>query len=169
MTIMKTIAEILCISARTAPKAKGIDNILTCIIEGDIKNKLADEMDRIAKECDHKGFTRDAKGVRTAEIVIAIGTKLQPLNLKICGNCGRKNCAESLNDGVLCAIGIGDLGIALGSLVSKASDLHVDNRIMYSAGLAAKRLGLLDKDVKIVYGIPLSATGKNPFFDREVL
>jgi uncharacterized ferredoxin-like protein len=169
MTIMKTIAEILCISAKTAPKAKGIDNIVTYIIEGDIKKNIADEMEKIAKEYDHKGFTRDAKGVRASEIVIAIGTKLQPLNLKICGNCGRKNCAESLKDGVLCAIGIGDLGIALGSLVAKARDFNVDNRIMYSVGLAVKRLGLFDKDVKIVYGIPLSATGKNPFFDREVL
>jgi uncharacterized ferredoxin-like protein len=32
-------------------------------------------------------------------------------------------------------------------------------------GAAAKDLGLLDADV--ILGIPLSATGKNPFMDRK--
>jgi uncharacterized ferredoxin-like protein len=35
---------------------------------------------------------------------------------------------------------------------------------MYSVGAAAKKLNLLDSDV--IIGIPLSGTGKNPFFDR---
>jgi uncharacterized ferredoxin-like protein len=38
---------------------------------------------------------------------------------------------------------------------------------MYSAGKAAIELGLLGTEVKVAYGIPLSATGKNPFFDRK--
>ena len=57
-----------------------------------------------------------------------------------------------------------DLGIALGSAVKLAAELSIDNRIMCTIGAAAKRLNLLDSDV--VMGIPLSATGKNPFFDR---
>ncbi|MFA5783030.1 MAG: ferredoxin domain-containing protein, partial [Bacteroidales bacterium] len=48
-----------------------------------------------------------------------------------------------------------------------AMDHRVDNRIMYSVGLAVTEMELLGKDVKIVYGIPLSATSKNPFFDRK--
>jgi uncharacterized ferredoxin-like protein len=56
--------------------------------------------------------------------------------------------------------------IKLLSAVSVAMDHRVDNRIMYSAGKAAIEAGLFGPEVKIAYGIPLSATGKNPFFDR---
>jgi uncharacterized ferredoxin-like protein len=37
---------------------------------------------------------------------------------------------------------------------------------MYSAGVGALQLRLLDKKDTVAYGIPLSATGKNIFFDR---
>jgi uncharacterized ferredoxin-like protein len=43
--------------------------------------------------------------------------------------------------------------------------LNADNRIMYRAGVAARDMGLVDWD--FVMGIPLSATGKNIFFDRK--
>jgi len=36
---------------------------------------------------------------------------------------------------------------------------------MYTAGLAAKRLGLVDAD--IVVGVPLSAKAKTIYFDRK--
>jgi uncharacterized ferredoxin-like protein len=58
-----------------------------------------------------------------------------------------------------------DLGIALGSAVKVASNLNIDNRIMYTTGLAAKKLQLLDSD--LIIGIPLSVTGKSPHFDRQ--
>jgi len=58
-----------------------------------------------------------------------------------------------------------DLGIAVGSAVKTASFHNVDNRIMYRAGIAAKSLGMIESN--IAYGIPLSATGKNIFFDRK--
>jgi uncharacterized ferredoxin-like protein len=51
--------------------------------------------------------------------------------------------------------------------VAVAADNRVDNRIMYTAGFAAVKLKLLGEEVKIAYGIPLSATGKNIFFDRK--
>jgi uncharacterized ferredoxin-like protein len=59
------------------------------------------------------------------------------------------------------------LGIAIGSAVGVAMDHRVDNRVMNSVGHAVRELGLMGKDVKIVYGIPLSSSAKNPFFDRE--
>jgi uncharacterized ferredoxin-like protein len=37
---------------------------------------------------------------------------------------------------------------------------------MFSAGLAAQRLNWL-KDCKMVMAIPVSASSKNPFFDRK--
>jgi uncharacterized ferredoxin-like protein len=59
-----------------------------------------------------------------------------------------------------------DLGIAVGSAVKTAQIHNVDNRIMYSGGVAAHNLGLFSKECTVVYAIPLSATGKNIFFDR---
>jgi uncharacterized ferredoxin-like protein len=56
------------------------------------------------------------------------------------------------------------MGIALGSAVRTAGLLCADTRIMYRIGVAARRLGLIDADY--VMGIPLSATGKNIYFDR---
>ena len=41
----------------------------------------------------------------------------------------------------------------------------MDNRILYSAGVAAKELGFLD-DCAIIYAVPLSVNGKNIYFDR---
>jgi uncharacterized ferredoxin-like protein len=58
-----------------------------------------------------------------------------------------------------------DLGIALGSAVKIAGELNIDNRMMYSVGVAAKELQLMDSDV--ITGIPLPITGKNPYFDRK--
>ena len=46
-----------------------------------------------------------------------------------------------------------DLGIAVGSAVSIASDFRIDNRIMYSAGLVAIKTGLLPRSVKVAIGI----------------
>ena len=47
-----------------------------------------------------------------------------------------------------------------------AADMRVDTRVMFSAGLAAQRLHWL-KDCKMVMAIPVSASSKNPFFDRK--
>jgi uncharacterized ferredoxin-like protein len=38
---------------------------------------------------------------------------------------------------------------------------------MYTAGFAAVKLKLLGEEVEIAFGIPVSATGENPFFDRK--
>jgi uncharacterized ferredoxin-like protein len=46
-----------------------------------------------------------------------------------------------------------------------ASMLNVDNRIMYRVGTVAMKLKLLP-DATAVLGIPISARGKNIYFDR---
>ena len=56
----------------------------------------------------------------------------------------------------------------MGSACSKAMDYRVDTRVMFSAGLAAQRLGVLGEDVRQVYAIPVSISSKSPFFDRKV-
>ena len=68
--------------------------------------------------------------------------------------------------GVPCALNTVDVGIAVGSACAMAADLRVDTRVMFSAGLAAQRLDWL-KGCKTVFAIPVSASSKNPFFDRK--
>ncbi len=83
--------------------------------------------------------------------------------------CGIANCQEKQTQKpqTPCVFNTGDLGIAMGSAVSIAIDHRIDNRVMYTIGQAVIDLGILGNDIKIVYGIPLSATSKNPFFDRK--
>ncbi|MFH2138801.1 MAG: DUF2148 domain-containing protein [Candidatus Omnitrophota bacterium] len=166
---LRQIAEFICISARTAPKAKGIDNILTYIIDNDKeKTRLISRMREIAKKENKPGFSRDADNINQAPVLVLIGTKTEPIGLTYCGFCGYPDCAALKKAKGICAYNTIDLGIAVGSAVSKAADFRVDNRLMYSAGKAAIELNFFkDKKVKIALGIPLSATGKNPFFDRK--
>jgi uncharacterized ferredoxin-like protein len=69
--------------------------------------------------------------------------------------------------GGACAFNSIDLGIAAASAAEVAGRFHIDNRMMYSIGRACLDMGLLGKGVKQALGIPLSVTGKNPFFDRK--
>ncbi len=168
------VAKLMCIAARTAPKARGVDNIVTAIVYGEELEKLAKEMERLAEELGYKFFIRDADNVRKSHAVVLIGLKNpEPIGLN-CEACGftcdkirelrsEKRCYKA----PICAMQLLNLGIALGSAVKVASDLNVDNRMMFSIGVAARRLGLIDAD--IVIGIPLAVHGKNPYFDRPPL
>ena len=112
-------------------------------------------------------FIRDANSILLLDVLVLIGTKINPIGVKQCGLCGFVDCNEkNKHPNNPCSFNTGDLGIAIGSAVSIACDSRVDNRIMLSVGKAVKELNLLGSDVKIIYGIPLSASGNSPFFDR---
>jgi uncharacterized ferredoxin-like protein len=172
-------ANLIAVSARTAPKGRGVDNVLTAVATGKEKDKLADAMENKMK---HKrnpisAFKRDAEAIRKSPAVVLIGVKgtmpkkpEDPLN---CGACGNETCADFIKvkkkrgedfTGPICIFEAVDLGIALGSAAKTASEMNIDNRLMYTLGAAAKDLELLDADV--IIGIPLSVTGKNIYFDR---
>jgi len=164
------VAELMALAARTAPKAHGKDFITIKIISGETLSRLADEMVRYGQESGKKNFDRDGENVRRSEAVLLIGLdKPKPVGLN-CGACGYPRCGmleekegpEFL--GGICSWRLVDLGIALGSAVKVAALLNADNRIFYRAGVAARRMGLIEGHV--VVGIPLSATGKNIYFDR---
>lgn len=160
------VAELMCLSARTAPKARGVDNLVVMIIRAGIKDRVADEMRKIAKSSGAQFFERDARCVEKASLVILMGQKVKPVGVSPCGFCGYKDCQDNVKNSGMCAISIGDLGIALSSAVTVAAHHHVDNRIMFSIGKAALNLDIFGEDVKVAYGIPLSVSGKSPFFDR---
>lgn len=162
------IAQKMCVAARTAPKTKGDDYISACIVTGEEKENLALEMERLSDEFNYGFFKRDAGNLRNSFAVVLIGVKnhYRALN-EGCGYCNFKNCAECAKHGGMCAYGPIDLGIAIGSAVSTATDARVDNRVMFSAGRAALSLEILGKGIQDVIGIPISALGKSPYFDRS--
>ena len=165
--VLLRIAEEMVLAAKTAPKAKGIDLLEMCILSGGEIEPLAYKMKEIGERESHPTFLRDGENIKSASVIVILGTRKKTIGLKYCSFCGYANCAENEKAHGICAFNPGDLGIAVGSAVSVAMDHRIDNRIMYTIGKAAIELGLLGKESVIAYGIPLSATGKNPFFDRR--
>jgi uncharacterized ferredoxin-like protein len=168
-------SKLMLISARTAPKSGGVDDILTAIVVGEEKDSLALEMERIAEERGINGFRRDAKNVRDSDAVVLIGVRGAKKFGLDCGACGYPSCedferAEKKEGrdflGPTCIFKALDLGIALGSAVKTASMLNVDNRIMYRIGVAARRLKFMP-EASVIMGVPLSAKGKSIYFDRK--
>lgn len=165
---VEEVAALMCAAARTAPKAKGTDNLATLVVTGKDKDKLSEEMRRIAKETNIKEFVRDADCVDASGAVVLLGQRPVQLNVTYCGYCGYENCAENMKKSNVCALSVSDLGTAVGSAAVVAAKHFIDNRIMYRAGRAALNLGLFqDEKVRLAYGIPLSVSGKSPFFDRK--
>jgi len=165
---LKETASRMAVAARTAPKARGMDTFEIKIAEGDSVKKLAEKMSRIAIDEDIPFFKRDADNILDCPVVFLIGTTIRSIGLKKCGMCGFASCEEkNKNPSVPCVFNTGDLGIAVGSAASVCMDDRADNRIMYTIGQAAMELGFFETDIRIAYGIPLSATSKNPFFDRK--
>ena len=158
------VARQMMTAARTAPKGKGVDIIEVALVTDEDIKKLSEQLISLSEEKGMKFFLHDADNILSAECVLLIGTRelAQGLN---CGHCGFPTCAER-SVGVPCIINSVDVGIAIGSACATAADHRVDTRVMFSAGLAAQRLDIL-KGCKQVFAIPVSASSKNPFFDRK--
>jgi uncharacterized ferredoxin-like protein len=167
---LKTAADLMALSARTAPKSRGEDFVMVKTIVGTEVERLAQAMVKYGEETGKGNFDRDGENTRKSPVVLLIGIKdSTPVGLN-CGACGEEKCgALKVREGPEysgphCALRLLDMGIALGSAVKTASLLNVDNRIMYRIGTVARRIGIVDWD--FVMGIPLSATGKSIYFDR---
>lgn len=170
-----TAANLMAASARTSPKALGEDNITTAIVTGNEKDEIASVMEKLGEERKRHSLVRDSKNVRNSEAVLLVGVKGDKGKGNLdCGACGYSTCKELEEAkrfkgmdfvGPICTIVALDLGIALGSAVKMASELNIDNRMMYSVGAAAKQMMLIDADV--IMGVPLSVSGKNMYYDRK--
>ncbi|MEO3993024.1 MAG: DUF2148 domain-containing protein [Desulfurococcaceae archaeon TW002] len=150
------VAKMMALSARTAPKARGVDNIEVKILNTrEELELLASKMEELSKEFGDF-FLRDAQNVRNSIAVVLIGSKIVDLGLK-----NPRNWELDAN----IVSSLVNLGIAIGSAVKTSSLHNVDNRVMFTVGVAAQELGLIKADY--VFGIPLSATSKNIYFDRR--
>lgn len=182
---VKEAAKIIGISIRTAPKSAGIDDVAYMILSEAQKAKVVLETKRIAgilqkntsKEMQRAillDWHSDAKAIESSDCLMLIGViGRKPAGFN-CAGCGFRDCQEFLKAksprtifmaGPFCIFQLLNLGIAISSAAKTASILNIDNRIMYRAGLAGYRLGLL-KGYNPILGLPLSATGKNIYFDR---
>ncbi len=168
------VAKLMTVSARTAPKTGGRDDVLIGVVTGEGLETIAKVMDEIGEERKLDGFHRDARNVRDSDAVVLIGVRGDKKYANNCGACGFPTCEEFEEAqkvsgvdfvGPTCIFKMLDLGIALGSAVKTASLLNVDNRIMYRVGTAAQRLKLLP-DSTVTMGIPVSAMGKSIYYDR---
>lgn len=164
-----SVAKAMMVAARTAPKAKGVDHLSIAFVDEEGRKALVKEMREMVENGEADPFfLRDAKNVEQSDGCVLIGTSIHPMRLNHCGLCGFKNCDEKdLHPHAPCAFNTGDLGIAVGSAVSIAADHRVDNRVMFSVGMAARKLSFLPQDVRVIHGIVLSVKGKNIFFDRK--
>ncbi|MFH1753100.1 MAG: DUF2148 domain-containing protein [Candidatus Omnitrophota bacterium] len=164
---LKDIAEFMAVACRTAPKTRGRDNLEIIIVDSDKEREsIIKKMREIASRDKRPSCERDAGNIEGSKYILIIGTRSEVMGLD-CGYCGYPTCNELSQKKGICAYNAMDLGIALGSAVSLAGRFHADNRVMYSIGKAAIELALFKGDIKQAIGIPLSGTGKNPFFDRK--
>lgn len=176
---VEMVAELMALSARTAPKGRGQDSIVIRVVVGDDLKTLAEEMRRLGEITGMKIFPRDAGNMERSDACVVIGCKGADVAGIDCGGCGFATCKEMLAaqeanasqmkpfHGPNCAIKMADLGIALGSAAKTASLHNVDNRIMFTAGVGALSLGWLE-GCNVAYGLPLKASGKSIYFDRPV-
>lgn len=172
MEIMKTVAELMALSAITAPKAKGQDYIAVKVVTDPlVLTQLAEAMIPYSEESGKKFFHRDSENIRKSQALLLLSIKdSNPAGLN-CGACGQPKCTMLITfdagqefSGPLCAWRMIDLGIAIGSAAKTAGFLNADNRVMYSVGVIAKKIGLMEGD--IVVGIPINVSAKNIYFDR---
>ena len=176
---VEMVAELMALSARTAPKGRGLDSIVIKVIAGDELQKLARELRRLGEARGIKFYLRDAGNLEKSDACVLISCKALDHAGLDCGGCGFATCRDMLEAqkqfpesgpenpfrGPNCIIKMADLGIALGSAAKTASLHNVDNRVMFSAGVAALSLGWLE-GCSVAYGLPLKASGKSIYFDR---
>lgn len=164
---VNTVAALMATAAKTAPKSCGADTLETVVLDGADKEDLADAMCELAQETSMDFYRRDAENVRRSQCVVVIGAIASYMSTAHCGLCGMGNCGTAMRNNATCAFFGINLGIALGSAVGIAAAHHIDNRIMFSVGKAAQRKKVFERKVTMAFGIPLSSTAKNIFYDRN--
>ncbi len=163
-----SLAKTISLSAITAPKARGVDNLEIKIAYGEDLMRLSEELKRLHQKTGQEFLLRDSNNVLQSQAVILVGSKTKVLGLD-CGYCGFPSCKDKEENAPLapCFFNSNDLGIAIGSMCSKIADHRIDSRVMFSVGLAAKELSMLPES-STVLAIVMSVSSKSVFFDRVV-
>jgi uncharacterized ferredoxin-like protein len=159
------VLSLMALSARTAPKGKGVDSLAISGVRGNDLNRLAEAMREFGEEYDLAFFQRDAKNIESADACLLIGAKgNEPVGVN-CQGCGYPSC-QAMSEEYRSRDIKGVPFRGPNCVVKTASLLNMDNRVMYSAGVGGISLGWLG-ECTVAYGIPLKGAGKNIFFDRS--
>ncbi len=120
-------------------------------------------------------WASDADAVEASALLFLVGVQGRKAVGINCGGCGFATCAEMLGRGPpegrkrlpRPVLHLQDHGPEhrRGLRRQTAMEHNVDNRMMQKVGAAALKLGLL-APCDLILGLPLSATGKNIYFDR---
>lgn len=165
--VVLQVAKFMCVAALTAPKARGVNNLVIKVAEGEDIKELSNKLEELHTAKGQEFLHRDALNILQSRAIVLIGSRVSALGLD-CGYCGYATCQEKNEASPLtpCFFNANDLGIAVGSACSRAADCKVDSRVMFSVGLAAKELNMLE-GCQTVIAIALSASEKSIFFDRK--
>ena len=91
---VKSVAGLMALSARTAPKAVGLDSIKIEIVSGKEQERLAKEMVKQGTELKIDFFCINGEQVKVSDATLLIGVEGHiPLGAN-CGGCGHSSCAE---------------------------------------------------------------------------
>ena len=98
-TAVITVAGLMELAARTAPKAKGVDTILVRILTGNEIQTLADRLAATGERRKTGFFVRDAKNIAACDACVIIGAKGRLVAGVNCGACGYATCEELAREG----------------------------------------------------------------------
>jgi len=93
---VEMVAELMALSARTAPKGRGQDSIVIRVVTGKELVQLSQELRRLGEARGIKFFLRDAGNLERSEACLLLGSKAADIVGLDCGGCGYATCKEML-------------------------------------------------------------------------
>ena len=88
-----TVARLMAVSARTAPKAKGMDSIEVKVAGPGELGSLAAAMKDMGERLGYSFFVRDAGNISASDGCLLVGVRgHEPVGIN-CGGCGYANCS----------------------------------------------------------------------------
>ncbi len=90
------VAELMALSARTAPKGRGQDSIVIKVIAGEELQTLSRELRRLGEARGIKFYLRDAGNLEKSEACVLLASKVQDHVGLDCGGCGFATCLDML-------------------------------------------------------------------------
>lgn len=85
---VKTVAGLMALAARTAPKAVGLDSITIEIVTGKDQEKIAEKMLHLAAETGMDFFRINGEQVKVSDATFLIGVSGEKSLGLNCGGCG---------------------------------------------------------------------------------
>lgn len=90
--VLERIAEYMEVSARTAPKAAGVDSLAYEVSTEEELREIGEEMIIIGEKREDDGFIRDGNNVLDSAALLLAGTRYHDGLGLDCGGCSFKSC-----------------------------------------------------------------------------